>query len=93
MMIAACRNLEFPIDCPVCKLDTAESDEDEDPVDAAAQELQTTTPLDRTRSDNVSSQLSFDAVDPDYAMQLHASHSTPSLVTTGDSASQSCPRP
>jgi len=37
--------------------------------------------LDRTCSDIVSAQLGSDAVDPRHAMQLHASHSTPSLET------------
>lgn len=38
--------------------------------------------MDRTCSDIVSAQLSSDAVDPRQALQLHASHSTPSLETT-----------
>ena len=78
----SCRNLDFPIDCPVCKLDTAESgDEEETSPEPAVDQLQTLTPTDRTRSENVMSQLSFDAVDPDHALQLHACHSTPSLDT------------
>ena len=77
---AAYRNLEFPIDCPVCKLE-AEEDDDDDVPEAAGQQLQTLTSLERTRSDNVSSQVNLDAVDPDHAMQLRASHSTPSLAT------------
>ena len=77
-----CRNLDFPIDCPVCKLDTAESDDEEEPSsELAADQLQSLTPTDRTRSENVMPHLDVVAVDPDHAMQLHASHSTPSLET------------
>ena len=75
------RNLEFPIDCPVCKLNTPESDDEEEAPEAAQHQLQTLTPSDRTCSDVVSAQLGSDAVDPRHAMQLHASHSTPSLET------------
>ena len=75
------RNLEFPIDCPVCKLNTPESDDEEEAPEAAQHQLQTLTPSDRTSSDIVSAQLGSDAVDPYHAMQLHASHSTPSLET------------
>ena len=75
------RNLEFPIDCPVCKLNTPESDDEQEAPEAAQHQLQTLTPLDRTCSDIVSAQLGSDAVDPRHAMQLHASHSTPSLET------------
>lgn len=75
------RNLEFPIGCPVCKLSTPESDDEEEAPEAAQHQLQTLTPSDRTCSDVVSAQLGSDAVDPRHAMQLHASHSTPSLET------------
>lgn len=76
-----CSNLDFPIDCPVCKLDNPESEDEEEAPEPASQQLQTQTPLDRTCSDIVSSRLDIDAVDPDHGMQLHASHSTPSLET------------
>ncbi|DBA82936.1 TPA: hypothetical protein ACH3X1_006719 [Trebouxia sp. C0004] len=81
IVLSAVRNLEFPIDCPVCKLNTPESDDEEEAPEVAQHQLQTLTPLDRTCSDIVSAQLGSDAVDPHYAMQLHASHSTPSLET------------
>jgi len=75
------RNLEFPIDCPVCKLNTPESEDEEEAPEAAQHQLQTLTSSRRTCSDIVTAQLCSDAVDPQHAMQLHASHSTPSLET------------
>ena len=58
----------------------AEDDDEDDVPEAAGQQLQTLTSLERTRSDNVSAQVNLDAVDPDHATQLRASHSTPSLA-------------
>ncbi|KAL0044049.1 hypothetical protein WJX82_005848 [Trebouxia sp. C0006] len=81
VVLSAVRNLEFPIDCPVCKLNTPESDDEEEAPEAAQHQLQTLTPSDRTCSDVISAQLGSDAIDPRHAMQLHASHSTPSLET------------
>lgn len=81
-MHLACRSLDFPIDCPVCKLNSPDADS-EDAQEAAAQlpteqhpNLKTT---DRTHSEQVMSRVG--TVDPHHAMQLHASHSTPSLDT------------
>ena len=58
------RNLEFPIDCPVCKLNTPESDDEEEAPEAAQHQLQTLTPSDRTCSDVISAQLGSDAIGP-----------------------------
>lgn len=78
----ACRSLDFPIDCPVCKLNSPNADS-EDAEEASAgpatdqhDKIRTT---DRTHSEHF--MLHVNDVDPHHAMQLHASHSTPSLKT------------
>ena len=79
---SSCRSLEFPIECPVCKLATAESEDEEEAASGAdTDQRHTFTTADRAHSQHVMSQLNSDAVDPNHAMQLHASHSTPSLDT------------
>lgn len=76
----ACRSLDFPIDCPVCKLNSPGADS-EDAAAAQPTTEQHLTPriTDRTHREHIMSLVG--AVDPHHAMQLHASHSTPSLDT------------
>ena len=77
-----CRNLDFPIDCPVCKVSIPDSDDEvEDPQQPLHGQVSQQSLLDRTQSDYITDQLNLDAVDPQHALQLHASHSTPSLET------------
>ena len=73
--VSACRNLDFPIDCPVCKLRQPSDDADE----PAEVQLQTLVSSGRSLSAFAGGQPGIEAMHPEHAMQLHVSHSTPSL--------------